>query len=133
MHVCVLSHLVLSDSVQPYGLWPARLLWPWGSPGKNSGVGCHALLQGDLPDPGTELMFPMPPAGGFSTTSAAWEEAAAGTSSVKQEGKLSWGIGFIRLGPDVGQRMEIHGYPNPDIYPAVVLNPETALTLLTQC
>ena len=25
---------------------PARLLCPWDSPGKNTGVGCHALLQG---------------------------------------------------------------------------------------
>ena len=28
------------------GLWPARLLCPWDSPGKSTGVGCHALLQG---------------------------------------------------------------------------------------
>ena len=27
-------------------LWPTRLLCPWDSPGKNTGVGCHALLQG---------------------------------------------------------------------------------------
>ena len=29
-------------------LWaePARLLCPWDSPGKHTGVGCHALLQG---------------------------------------------------------------------------------------
>ena len=33
----------------PYGLKPSRLLCPWDSPGKNSGVGCHFLLQqGDL-------------------------------------------------------------------------------------
>ena len=38
--------LVVSDSFQPYGLQPARLLCPWDSPGKNTGVGCHALLQG---------------------------------------------------------------------------------------
>ena len=25
--------------------WFARLLCPWGSPGKNTGVGCHAFLQ----------------------------------------------------------------------------------------
>ena len=37
---------VMLDSLQPYGLWPARLLSPWDSPGKNTGVGCHALLQG---------------------------------------------------------------------------------------
>ena len=28
-----------------------RLLPPWDSPGKSTGVGCHFLLQGDLPDP----------------------------------------------------------------------------------
>ena len=30
---------------KPHGLYPTRLLCPWDSPGKNSGVGCHALLQ----------------------------------------------------------------------------------------
>ena len=30
----------------PHGLWPARLLRPWDFPGKNTGVGCHFLLQG---------------------------------------------------------------------------------------
>ena len=28
-----------------------RLLRPWDSPGKNTGVGCHFFLQGNLPDP----------------------------------------------------------------------------------
>ena len=37
---------VVSDSLRPNGLYPARLLCPWDSPGKNTGVGCHALLQG---------------------------------------------------------------------------------------
>ena len=41
---CVRS--VVSDSVQPYGLQSARLLCPWDSPGKNTGVGCHFLLWG---------------------------------------------------------------------------------------
>ena len=36
---------VVPDSLQPYGLWPARFLCPWDSPGKNTGVGCHFLLQ----------------------------------------------------------------------------------------
>ena len=30
----------------PHGLWPARLLCPWNSPGKNTGVGGRALIQG---------------------------------------------------------------------------------------
>ena len=42
----VLSRFVLSDSLRPCGLRPSRLLCPWDSPGKNSGVGCHALLHG---------------------------------------------------------------------------------------
>ena len=32
---------VVSDSVRPHGLQPTRLLHPWDSPGKNTGVGCH--------------------------------------------------------------------------------------------
>ena len=36
---------VVSDSLQPRGLWPARLLCPGGSPGKNAGGGCLPLLQ----------------------------------------------------------------------------------------
>ena len=39
------SHTVVSDSLWPHGLKPARLLCPWDSPGKNIGVGCHFLLQ----------------------------------------------------------------------------------------
>ena len=39
----------MSDSLQPHGPQPARLLCPWNSPGKNAGVGCHALLQGIFP------------------------------------------------------------------------------------
>ena len=29
---------VMSNSLGPCGLWPARLLCPWDSPGKNTGV-----------------------------------------------------------------------------------------------
>ena len=36
---------VMSDSVQPHGQQPTRLPRPWDSPGKNTGVGCHCLLQ----------------------------------------------------------------------------------------
>ena len=34
-----------SDTVQPHRWQPTRLLRPWDSPGKNTGVGCHFLLQ----------------------------------------------------------------------------------------
>ena len=55
-HACRLSHFgsgSVSDSVRPHGLWPTRLLCPWDSPGKNTGVGCHALLQGIFPTQGS--------------------------------------------------------------------------------
>ena len=39
-------HSVVSSSLGPCGLQPIRLLCPWNFPGKNTGVGCHALLQG---------------------------------------------------------------------------------------
>ena len=35
----------MSDSVQPHRRQPNRLLYSWDSPGKNTGVGCHFLLQ----------------------------------------------------------------------------------------
>ena len=35
----------MSDSVRPHKRQPTRLPRPWGSPGKNTGVGCHFLLQ----------------------------------------------------------------------------------------
>ena len=37
---------VVSNSLPPYVLQPARLLCPWDFLGKNTTVGCHALLQG---------------------------------------------------------------------------------------
>ena len=36
----------MSNSSRCHGLQPARLLCPWNSLGKNTGVGCHFLLQG---------------------------------------------------------------------------------------
>ena len=44
---CVgVSCLVMSNPLQPHRLYPTRLLCPWDSPGKNTGVGCHFPLQG---------------------------------------------------------------------------------------
>ena len=46
---------VISDCVWPHGLQPARLLCPWNSPGKNTGVGSRALLQEIFPTQGLNL------------------------------------------------------------------------------
>ena len=52
-HVSVLSLLVMSDSLPPIGLQPARLLCPWNFSGRNTGVGCHFLLQGIFTNQGS--------------------------------------------------------------------------------
>ena len=44
VRVCSVAS-VMSDSLWPYGLWLIRLLCPWDSPGKNTGVGFHFLPQ----------------------------------------------------------------------------------------
>ena len=68
---CTVSHSVMSDSLQPWHCslqaasamaFPRREYW--------SGLPCP--LPGDLPDPGIEPASPAL-AGGFFTTSAAWE------------------------------------------------------------
>ena len=52
--ICM-SVLVIQSwpTLQPHGLEPTRLLCLWDSPGKNAGMGCHALLQGIFPTPGS--------------------------------------------------------------------------------
>ena len=51
----VLNHSVVSDSLRSHGLQPARFLCPWNFPSKNTGTGCHFLLQGIFPTQGLNL------------------------------------------------------------------------------
>ena len=46
----------MSDSLWPHGLY--RLFHPWDFPGKNTGVGCHFLLQGIFPTQGLNPGLP---------------------------------------------------------------------------
>ena len=46
--------LQLCLTLQPHGLYPARLLCPWDFAGKDTGVGCHVLLQGIFPTQGSD-------------------------------------------------------------------------------
>ena len=52
--LCMLSYALMYNSFWPRG-WPARLLCPWDFPGKNTGVGCHFLLQGIFPTQGSNF------------------------------------------------------------------------------
>ena len=47
------SRSVVSDSLQPHGMWPTRLLHPWDSPVKSTGVCCLFLLPGIFPTQGS--------------------------------------------------------------------------------
>ena len=53
--VCMLSCLVVFDSSWLHGLQPTTPLCPWGSPGKNTGVGCHLFLKGIFITQGSKL------------------------------------------------------------------------------
>ena len=59
-YACVLNRSVASNSLWPQGLQPTRLLCPWDSPGKNTGVGCHLppTPPGNLPNPGIKPASP---------------------------------------------------------------------------
>ena len=46
IHIYLYACLVIFDPLQPHGLQPTRFLCPWDFPGKDTGVGCHFLLQG---------------------------------------------------------------------------------------
>ena len=61
LNQCMLSCSVMSNSLWPFGLQPARLLCPWDFLGKNTGEGCHFPPPGDLPDPGMEPKSPVSP------------------------------------------------------------------------
>ena len=52
------SHWVVSNSQRPHGLYPTRILCPWDSPGKNTGRGCHFLLQGIFLTQGSNPSLP---------------------------------------------------------------------------
>ena len=54
--VCVSSVTQLCLTLfRPHGRLPAKFLWPWGFPGKNTRAGCYFLLQGIIPIQGSNL------------------------------------------------------------------------------
>ena len=66
----------MSDCLWPHGLYSTRLLCPWDTPNKTTGVGCLPFPpQGDFPNLGIELKSLMSPAfaGGLLNTSTAWK------------------------------------------------------------
>ena len=56
-YMCVLRCSVVSDSLWPQGLQSAKLLCPWNSLGKDTGVGFHFLPWGIFPTQGLNQRF----------------------------------------------------------------------------
>ena len=67
VNIVIVQSLSCVELFVTHGLQLTRLLCPWNSPGKNTGVGCHFLLQRNLPNPGIEPVSPAL-AGIFFTT-----------------------------------------------------------------
>ena len=62
MCCALLNYSVVSNSLQPHGLYPARLLCPWGFPRQEYWSGLPCPPQGDLPYSGIEPPSPVSPA-----------------------------------------------------------------------
>ena len=62
LYICVccavLGCSVVSDSLQPHGLWPVRLLCPWGFSRQEYWSGLSCPTPGDLTNPGIEPRSP---------------------------------------------------------------------------
>ena len=82
----------MSDSVRPHRWQPTRLPRPWDSPGKNTGVGCHFLLQCMKVKSESEVAQSCP------TRSDPMDRSLPGSSihGIFQAGVLEWGA--IALG-----------------------------------
>ena len=66
-HCCCLVSKSCPTLLIPFGLYPARLFCLWDFPGKNTGVGCHFLLQEIFPTQRSNPPVSPKLAGGFIT------------------------------------------------------------------
>ena len=101
----------MSDSVRPCRQQPIRLPRPWDSPGKNTGVCCHFLLECRKWKRETEIAQPCP------TLSTPWTTAHQAPPSRNFPGK-STGVGchclLQRREPSNAQRYQVETRNNPD-------------------
>ena len=100
---CCLVASVLSDSVQPHRRQPTRLPRPWDSPGKNTGMGCHFLLQS------RKVKSESEDAQLYPTLSDPMDFSLPGSSvhEIFQARVLEWGVIAFSL-PPVGMLFLVH-------------------------
>ena len=77
----------MSDSVRPHRQQPTRLPRPWDSPGKNTGVGCHFLVQCVKVKSGSEVVQSCPTLGDPMDCSPPGSSA----HGISQPRGLEWG------------------------------------------
>ena len=83
----------MSDSVRPHRRQPTRLPRPWDSPGKNTGVGCHFLLQCMKVNSESEVAQSCPP----RSDPMDWSLPGSSVHGIVQARVLEWGaIAFSR-------------------------------------
>ena len=88
----------MSDSTQPHGLQPTRLLCPWDSPGKNTGAGYHALLQWIFPTQGSNLHLLCPihwQLGSLPQAPPGKPLLSASLLSQKEQNQCVWANGYL--------------------------------------
>ena len=92
------SHSVVSDSLQPHGLQPIRLLCPWNSVGKNTRVGSHSLLQRIFPIQRSNLVplhcrqipYHLSHHGSCPRTTVNWDSSYFTDEQTKTESLIIW-------------------------------------------
>ena len=92
------SPSVVSDSLQPHGLQPIRLLCPWNSIGKNTRVGSHSLLQGIFPIQRSNLvllhcrqiLYHVSHHGSCPRTTVNWDSSHFTDEQTKTESLIIW-------------------------------------------
>ena len=108
---CCLVTSVMSDSVRPHRRQPRRLPRPWDSPGRNTGVGCHFLLQcmkvkseSEVAQLCPPLSYPMdcsPPGssihGIFQARVLEWGAVAFSRTNKLEDHNLSFGDFLVKL------------------------------------
>ena len=90
---------VVSDPLQPHALQPARLFCPWDSPGKNTAVGCHAVLRRIFPTQGSNpSLLSLALVDRFFTSRAIWEAPPRQEANIIQiiSALLKEGCGAVR-------------------------------------
>ena len=126
------SHSV-PNSLWPHGLQPIRLLCPWDFPGKDTGVGCHFLLQGLFPTQGSnpgllhcrQILYRL----SYKGSPWKWKWSRSVQWTVPYQASLS--MGFSRQGYWSGLPFSSPGdLPSPGIEPQVSC---TAGRFFTDC